>query len=112
LREEEIVPVPVRPHDDGVSAVHRALIERALERASTPEARERAIVDLLELAGARIEPLEAVRAELHRRLTRRNPDVETSEALRLVDGALVQAARPDGPWGSTTGRRARRRRRR
>lgn len=103
--------VAARAHEDGVAALHRALITRAVKPASTPEDRERSIVDLLDLAGARREPLEAVRAEFQHRLARRGDDFEATEALRLVEGALVQATRPDGPWGwPAADRRVRRRR--
>ena len=101
--------LPATVHRDGVAALHSALANRALERAATPEDRDRAIAALLDLAGARREPLEAVRAELQRRLSRRSDDFDASHALRLVEGALVQATRPDGPWG-WAGRERRRRR--
>ena len=103
------VPAPVR--QEGVAALHRALADRALAPAHTPEDRERAIADLLDLAGARREPLEAVRGEFQRRLSRRSDDFDATHALRLVEGALVQATRPDGPWRwAGSERRGRRRR--
>lgn len=103
--------VPAPAHVDGVAALHRALANRALEPAPTPEDRERAITALLELAGARREPLEAVRGEFQHRLARRSDDFDATHALRLVEGALAQATRPDGPWGwASRERRGRRRR--
>ncbi|MGE3447808.1 MAG: hypothetical protein AB7H92_09545 [Microbacteriaceae bacterium] len=105
--------VPAPAHVDGVAALHRALADRALEPAPTPEDRERAITALLELAGARREPLEVVRGEFQHRLARRSDDFDATHALRLVEGALAQATRPDGPWGwASRERRERRGRRR
>ena len=103
--------VPSRTQEDGVAALHRTLVSRAMEPAPTPEARERAIADLLELAGARQEPLEVARGTLHRRLARRTDDFEATNALRLVEGALAKATQPDGPWRWSTRVQRRRRRR-
>ena len=102
---------PARAPEDGAAALHQMLSTRALEPARTPEARERTIADLLALAGDRREPLEVARAEMLRRLARRTDDFEATHALRLIEGALVKATQPDGPWRwSRRVRRGRRRR--
>ena len=95
---------------DGVAALHRTLATRALEPAPTPEARAQAIGELLDLSGGRREPLESVRGELQGRLARSSDDFDATHALRLVEGALARAARPDGPWSWATRERRRRRR--
>ena len=79
----------------GDATLHRALAMRAVEP-TTPEERGHAVAGLLALAGDRVEPLEGVRAEFQRRLARRSDDFEATHALRLVERALVQAARPPG----------------
>jgi hypothetical protein len=86
------------------ATLHEALAARAVEP-TEPEARQSAVADLLALAGDRTEPLERVRAEFQRRLARRSDDFEATHALRLVEGALVQAKRPDGPWAEEARRR-------
>jgi hypothetical protein len=101
--------VPAPAHIDGVAALHHTLRSRALAPAPTPEAREYAIAELLDLAGGRPEPLEAVRDEMQDRLARHRDDVEALDALRLVEGALLHTMRSE-PWAFT--RRERRSRRR
>jgi hypothetical protein len=95
-------PTSVLATDD--AALHRALAAQAVEP-TRPEGRERVSADLLTMAGDRTEPLERVRAGLQRRLARRSDDFEATHALRLVEGALVQAKRPSGPWAERARRR-------
>ena len=95
----------------GDETLHQTLRALALQPVSTPDDRARAIAELLQVAGSRREPLEAVRGEFQRRLMARSDDFEATHALRLVEGALVQAAWPAGPWPSTPRRRRRNRRR-
>lgn len=94
--------IRVLPTDD--ATLHEALAARAVEP-TEPEARQSAVAGLLALAGDRTQPLERVRAEFQRRLARRSDDFEATHALRLVEGALVQAKRPDGPWAEEARRR-------
>jgi hypothetical protein len=72
-----------------------AIVRRAVQPASTPGDRTLA-AELLDIAGDRRAPLDAVRAELQRRLARRSDDFEATRALRLVEGALTLARRADG----------------
>lgn len=87
--------MPASAHTDGVAALHRTLMRCALAPASTPEAREHTIAELLDLAGGRSEPLEAVRDEMQRRLDRRRDDHDAMDALRLVEGALLCTMRSE-----------------
>jgi hypothetical protein len=85
---------------------------RAVQPTATARDLERAIVDLVALAGGRPEPLDRLRLEFHRRLTHRRDDFEATQGLRLAEGALGRIPRPDGMWAWQGRVRARRDRRR
>jgi hypothetical protein len=94
-----------------VAALHRALITRAVKPASTPGHRERSIIELLDLAGARRVSRWTPSSRVQRRLARRSDDFDATDALCMVEGAPVRATRPDSPWRwPAADRRVRRRR--
>ena len=99
------------PHS-GDAELHRTLVACAVQPTATALDRERAIVDLVALAGGRPEPLDRLRLEFHRRLTYRSDDFEATQGLRLTEGALGRIPRPDGMWAWQARVRARRGRRR
>jgi hypothetical protein len=99
------------PHSEGAE-LHRALVACAVQPTATALDRERAVVELIALAGGRREPLDRLRLTFHGRLTHRSDDFEATQGLRLTEGALGRIPRPDGMWAWQARVRARPGRRR
>lgn len=88
--------LPCPPTTPSGPVVGETLVAWAIEAGAADPAQ--AAEWLLVAADRRVEPLQAARSQLTRRLQMRSDDLEATMALRIIERALAGARHPDGPW--------------